>query len=284
MTVPSGRRRGRCCSRRPGLPFYPERTFADSPFDPGPGYFAVTRHEDVWHASRNADLFCSGKGSNIADLPQELNEFYGSMINMDDPKHFRLRSIVSKGFTPKHINAVDGQVRQKASELVDRLLDLAPGSHGRFRRRVLGTVPARDHLLDDGHPGVRQSPAVRVDEHDPRRRRPRVRRHLRAADGGLVGDLRLRPGTRRGPPGTSHRRSHLGVDGGRGRRRSAHTAGVRIVLHPARGGGQRDHAQRDQPRRQGAHRLPGATPAVVRRLRRRTPARRSRRSCVGRPR
>src|SRR5262245_20176132 len=105
----------------PGLPFYPERTFADSPFDPGPGYYAVTRYEDVWNASRHPELYCSGKGSNIADLPQELNEFYGSMINMDDPKHFRLRSIVSKGFTPKHVSAVEEQVRARAAELVDRM-------------------------------------------------------------------------------------------------------------------------------------------------------------------
>src|SRR5262245_65001503 len=105
----------------PGLPFYPERTSADSPFEPGPGYYAVTRHDDVWHASRHPELFCSGKGSNIVDLPQELNEFYGSMINMDDPKHFRLRSIVSKGFTPKHVSAVEEQVRARAAELVDRM-------------------------------------------------------------------------------------------------------------------------------------------------------------------
>jgi cytochrome P450 len=92
----------------PGLPFYPERTFADSPLDPGPGYYAVTRHEDVWHASRSPELFCSGRGGiSIGDLNQELSEFFGSMISMDDPKHFRLRSIVSKGFTPKHITAVE---------------------------------------------------------------------------------------------------------------------------------------------------------------------------------
>jgi cytochrome P450 len=125
----------------PGLPFFPERTFADSPFDPGPGYYAVTRYDDVWHASRNADLFCSGKGSNIADLPQELNEFYGSMINMDDPKHFRLRSIVSKGFTPKHINAVEEQVRQKATELVDRLIASHPERAADFVSEFSGPFP-----------------------------------------------------------------------------------------------------------------------------------------------
>ena len=107
----------------PGLPFYPERTFAESPLEPGPGYYAVTRHEDVWQASRNPDLFCSGRGGvNIGDLNQELSEFFGSMIAMDDPKHFRLRSIVSKGFTPKHINAVEEQVKAKAAELVDAMI------------------------------------------------------------------------------------------------------------------------------------------------------------------
>ncbi len=108
----------------PGLPFYPERTFEDAPFPPGPGYYAVTRHEDVWHASRNPEVFCSGRGGvNIGDLNTELSEFFGSMISMDDPKHFRLRSIVSKAFTPKYIGAVEDQVKVVAARLVDAMLD-----------------------------------------------------------------------------------------------------------------------------------------------------------------
>jgi cytochrome P450 len=125
----------------PGLPFFPERTFADSPFDPGPGYFAVTRHADVWQASRHPELFCSGNGSNIVDLPQELNEFYGSMINMDDPKHFRLRSIVSKGFTPKHISDLDEQIKRKASELVDRLIANHPDRRADLVSEFSGPFP-----------------------------------------------------------------------------------------------------------------------------------------------
>jgi cytochrome P450 len=106
----------------PGLVFFDEREIPDLPFPPGPGYWAVTRHDDIWNVSRNPKLFCSGNGSNIGDLPQEMNEFFGSMINMDDPKHFRLRSIVSKGFTPKEINAVEDVVKVKANEIIDRLL------------------------------------------------------------------------------------------------------------------------------------------------------------------
>jgi methyl-branched lipid omega-hydroxylase len=108
----------------PGLPFYPERTLQDAPFPPGPGYYAVTRHEDVWHASRTPELFCNGRGGfNIGDLNTELSEFFGSMLAMDDPKHFRLRAIVSKAFTPKRISDVEQQVRDVATRLVDAMLE-----------------------------------------------------------------------------------------------------------------------------------------------------------------
>ena len=44
-------------------------------------------------------------------------------------------------------------------------------------------------------------------------------------------------------------------------------ARARLVLRAARGGRQRDHAQRHQPRHEGAHRLPRPAPQVVGRLR-----------------
>src|SRR5579885_1796961 len=71
---------------------------------PGRGYYALTRHADVLEASKQPGLFCSGEGTNIADMPAEFLEFLGSMINMDDPKHARLRRIVSRGFTPKQLD------------------------------------------------------------------------------------------------------------------------------------------------------------------------------------
>ena len=125
----------------PGLPKYPERFLEGSPFPPGPGYHAVTRYDDVWQASRNPELFCSGLGSNIVDLPQELNEFYGSMINMDDPKHFRLRSIVSKGFTPRHVTDLEDSVRAKAAEILDRMLARNPSGTADFVHEFAGPLP-----------------------------------------------------------------------------------------------------------------------------------------------
>ena len=101
--------------------FFEEMELAIAP--KGPGYIALTRHDDIWHVSRNPQLFCSGKGSNIIDLSQELNEFFGSMINMDDPKHFRLRSIVSKGFTPREISRIEEYVKVKARTIIDSVLN-----------------------------------------------------------------------------------------------------------------------------------------------------------------
>ena len=126
---------------RPGLQFFDEWVFPDSPFPQGPGYFALTRHEDVFTASRNPQLFCSGGGVNIGDLPVELNEFYGSMIAMDDPKHFRLRNLVAKGFTPKEVAKVERYVTDKAKGVVDRMLEANPGGECDFVEWIAAPLP-----------------------------------------------------------------------------------------------------------------------------------------------
>lgn len=124
-----------------GLVHFEERVLEDSPLEPGPGYYALARHEDIWHVSRNPKLFCSGQGSNITDLPPDLNEFFGSMIAMDDPKHFRLRSIVSKGFTPKEVGRVEAMVVDKATQIVDRLEQQFPDKTCDFVEHVAAALP-----------------------------------------------------------------------------------------------------------------------------------------------
>lgn len=89
----------------------------------GPGYWSVTKHADILHVSRNPQLFCSGQGSNIGDMPQPFNEFFGSMINMDDPRHARLRRIVARGFTPRMIQRVERDVQRVAAATIDRVIE-----------------------------------------------------------------------------------------------------------------------------------------------------------------
>jgi cytochrome P450 len=103
------------------IAFFAEPEIAALP--PGPGYYALTRHADVVEASKRADLFCSGSGTNIPDLPPDFNEFFGSMINMDDPRHSRMRRIVSRGFTPKYLNSLSDYVSDAATSVVDDVIE-----------------------------------------------------------------------------------------------------------------------------------------------------------------
>ena len=98
------------------LAFFDEPVFGEQPT--GPGYWSLTRYDDVWWASRHPEIFQSGKGVNIADMPSEIAEFFGSMIAMDAPRHSQLRGLVQRGFTPKHIKQIDEYIDLKAKEIV----------------------------------------------------------------------------------------------------------------------------------------------------------------------
>jgi cytochrome P450 len=93
------------------------------PLPRGPGYWALTRHADILVASRDSEVFCSSRGTNIPDLPEAFTEFFGSMINMDDPRHGRLRRIVSRGFTPRALGRLEDDVQRRARQTIDRVID-----------------------------------------------------------------------------------------------------------------------------------------------------------------
>jgi methyl-branched lipid omega-hydroxylase len=114
----------------------------ESPFGtPERGYYALVRHADVVEASRNSDVFSSVPGAtNLIDLPVEFNEYFGSMINMDDPRHARLRRIVSRAFTPKMIKKFEEDVQRTAAEIVSDLLRTGPCD---FVQQVSARLPLK---------------------------------------------------------------------------------------------------------------------------------------------
>ena len=89
----------------------------------GPGFWSLTRYEDVQYASRHPELFISGKGTNIPDFPPEVYEFLGSMINMDPPRHTRFRLLVNRGFTPHQVAELEQGVRDRARAIVDSVCE-----------------------------------------------------------------------------------------------------------------------------------------------------------------
>lgn len=87
-------------------------------------FYAVTRMADVIEISRRATDFCSGDGAvSIADMPTEAMEFFGSFINMDDPRHARQRGIVARSFTPRQLQGVLDSVETIVTEVIDAMCE-----------------------------------------------------------------------------------------------------------------------------------------------------------------
>ena len=93
-------------------------------FPQGPGFWALTRYADVMQVSRDPETFHSAPTSTVGDMPAEIAEWLGSMINMDAPKHTKLRLIVNRGFTPRQVARIDDSVRVQAQEIVERVAPL----------------------------------------------------------------------------------------------------------------------------------------------------------------
>ena len=110
-------------------------------FQPGPGHWALTRYDDVHFASRHPDIFSSAAGITIGDQNPELAEYFGSMIALDDPRHQRLRSIVSRAFTPKVVARIEESVRDRARRLVSDMIERHPDGNGEVVAELAGPLP-----------------------------------------------------------------------------------------------------------------------------------------------
>jgi cytochrome P450 len=112
----------------------PEYTFPQ-----GPGFWALTRYADVMAVSRDPDQFHSAPSVNIGDIPPEIAEWLGSMINMDAPKHTKLRLIVNRGFTPRQVARIENSVREQAHDIVDHVITL--GGECDFVSEIAAALP-----------------------------------------------------------------------------------------------------------------------------------------------
>lgn len=92
---------------------------AVTPDPDDPGYWAVVRHADIAQVSRDHHTFISGQGVLMDLLPPVLLEMVQSFIAMDNPRHDKLRSLVSVAFTPKQIRRIEDQITAAAEKIVD---------------------------------------------------------------------------------------------------------------------------------------------------------------------
>jgi len=83
-----------------------------------PGFWAVSRHEDVVAVSRDPATFCSSKGTLLSDLERPIMKGQ-SILYMDPPDHAKYRKLVQPAFSPGRLRALEVWIRDKTRELLD---------------------------------------------------------------------------------------------------------------------------------------------------------------------
>ncbi len=87
-----------------------------------PGYWMVTRYDDVFYILRNPALF-SSSGESIATnvVGHDPDPLAGSMIVTDPPEHTRLRRIANRTFNQRAIDRLGPRVNEITDELIGRI-------------------------------------------------------------------------------------------------------------------------------------------------------------------
>ena len=85
-------------------------------------FWNFTLYEDCVAINRDWQHFSSGKKSALfMDFdPETLAQQQLMMLNMDPPLHTRYRLLVNKGFTPRMVNQLADNIRQRTIEICDR--------------------------------------------------------------------------------------------------------------------------------------------------------------------
>ncbi|WP_416972973.1 cytochrome P450 [Streptomyces sp. 4F14] len=102
------------------------------------GYRALVKYADVVEVSRRPQDFSSQGATSIVGMPPELDEYYGSMINMDNPEHARLRRIVSASFGRATVPELTARATRIARGIIRDLVERGPGD---FVRPVAAEMP-----------------------------------------------------------------------------------------------------------------------------------------------
>ena len=90
---------------------------------PTDDYYVLSRHTDVWAAARDHETFSSAQGLTVNYGELELIGLQENppMVMTDPPVHTAFRKLVSRGFTPRQVQAVEPKVREFVVQRVERL-------------------------------------------------------------------------------------------------------------------------------------------------------------------
>ncbi|GAA4705344.1 cytochrome P450 [Phytohabitans rumicis] len=167
--------------------FYAERGPSAGPSG---GFHALVRHADVVTASRTPEVFVSRHGVTTPRPPRWVRAVFGdSMVNLDDPRHARLRSVVSRAFTPRVVARISADIGKLATRVVDDVVATGPAD---FVTAVAGPLPF--HVICDmmGIPAAyREELLRRINATTERAGVQEGRRRLRVPGRGLAALARM---------------------------------------------------------------------------------------------
>ena len=87
-------------------------------------FWALSRHTDVLEGFRDDDVFSNSEGVSLDPASRGPHAHrVMSILAMDDPGHLRLRTLVSKGFTPRRIRELEPQVAALAKGHLDEAME-----------------------------------------------------------------------------------------------------------------------------------------------------------------
>ena len=87
-------------------------------------FWALTRHDDVHKGFRNSTGLSNRLGVSLDPISRNPEAYRTmSFLAMDDPGHQRLRTLVSKGFTPRRIRELEPRVRELTTGHLDTALE-----------------------------------------------------------------------------------------------------------------------------------------------------------------
>jgi cytochrome P450 len=94
-------------------------------------FWALSRHQDVWQGFRNSTSLSNRDGVSLDPVSRGPHASKTmSFLAMDDPAHLRLRTLVSKGFTPRRIRELEPRVTELAVQHLDVTLEKAASQNG----------------------------------------------------------------------------------------------------------------------------------------------------------
>jgi cytochrome P450 len=92
-------------------------------------HWVLSRFADVFRAARDTATFSSAQGltTTYDDMAKAGLDEVAPMVMLDPPDHTAFRRLVGRGFTPRAVSTIEGDVRAFVSSRIDRLREAGGG-------------------------------------------------------------------------------------------------------------------------------------------------------------